>query len=194
MEKVFQPNSSVPKISVLIILGLLLGEVYFWQIKPTSLSSQNLPQPIASTSAQPTSCQVLNSLPDKNCTPGSIDLKVAQANIDQTICVSGYTKTVRPPVSYTASLKLKLMKLYQDLDSPQNYELDHLIPLELGGNPTDPKNLWPQAYAPTPAAHEKDKVENYLHDQVCAKQLSLIQAQQEIATNWLAVYQALPQH
>lgn len=65
-----------------------------------------------------------------------------------------------------------------------DYEFDHLISLELGGNPTDPRNLWPESYQTTPNARDKDKVENALHTAVCSGQLTLDQAQRIISTNW----------
>jgi hypothetical protein len=65
-----------------------------------------------------------------------------------------------------------------------------LISLELGGS-NDIANLWPEAASPTPGFHQKDQVENYLHDQVCAGKISLSEAQEEIATNWLTVYQQM---
>jgi hypothetical protein len=71
------------------------------------------------------------------------------------------------------------------------YEVDHLVSLELGGS-NDISNLWPEAASPKPGFHEKDKVENYLHAQVCAGAVSLQQAQVEIATNWLTVYNSMP--
>jgi hypothetical protein len=70
------------------------------------------------------------------------------------------------------------------------YEVDHLVSLELGGS-NDIANLWPEAASPKPGFHEKDKVENYLHDQVCSGAIPLKQAQIEIATNWLAAYQRM---
>ena len=75
--------------------------------------------------------------------------------------------------------------------SPGQYEVDHLIPLELGGS-NDIANLWPEAASPKPGFHEKDQVENYLHDQVCSGAMSLQDAQTQIATNWLAVYHRMP--
>jgi len=57
--------------------------------------------------------------------------------------------------------------------STSNYEEDHLIPLEVGGNPTDPNNLWPEPYAEPNGARDKDKVENFLHDEVCSGQMTL---------------------
>ena len=113
---------------------------------------------------------------------------MTQANVQQTICVSGYTKTIRPPVSYTDPLKAELMRSYRLSGPASAYELDHFIPLELGGNPVSRSNLWPQAYAPVPGAHEKDKVENYLRGQVCGGQLSLAEAQRQIASDWVSVW------
>ncbi len=71
------------------------------------------------------------------------------------------------------------------------YEVDHLVSLELGGS-NDIANLWPEAANPRPGFHEKDQVENYLHDQVCSGAVPLDQAQYQIATNWLQVYNTMP--
>jgi len=71
--------------------------------------------------------------------------------------------------------------------SSGQYEVDHLIPLELGGS-NSIANLWPEPAEPRPGFHEKDKVENKLHDQICSGAISLATAQSEIAHNWLAVY------
>ncbi|MDE2185122.1 MAG: HNH endonuclease, partial [Alphaproteobacteria bacterium] len=70
------------------------------------------------------------------------------------------------------------------------YEVDHLIPLELGGA-NDIANLFPEAAKPTPGFHEKDLVENYLHQKVCDGEVALAYAQQQIATNWLVVWRSL---
>jgi hypothetical protein len=71
------------------------------------------------------------------------------------------------------------------------YEVDHLIPLSIGGS-NDIANLWPEAAEPRPGFHEKDKVENYLHRGVCSGRMALQEAQREISGNWLAVYEKLP--
>ena len=75
--------------------------------------------------------------------------------------------------------------------APGQYEVDHFIPLELGGS-NDITNLFPEAAEPKPGFHEKDKVENYLHDQVCNGSISVLDAQYKIANDWFAVYQTLP--
>jgi hypothetical protein len=69
----------------------------------------------------------------------------------------------------------------------RDYEEDHLIPLEPGGDATDPRNLWPEPYE-SPDAREKDVVENLLHPQVCSGLISLADAQNKIATDWYKVY------
>lgn len=143
----------------------------------------------SSTQSVPTNCKSVNGLPDSKCTPGAIDPKVTQSNIKDTICKSGYTKTVRPSVSYTEPLKIKLMKAYGIKGSLKDYELDHLIPLEIGGNPTDVKNLWPEPWHGNSTASMKDGLENYLHKQVCSGKMDLKTAQNEIATNWIKYWE-----
>jgi hypothetical protein len=139
----------------------------------------------------PVHCSASGALPDRTCTPGTINSSVAQSNIQKTICVTGYTAMIRPPVSYTNPLKVELMRSYGLTGPASAYELDHLISLELGGNPTSPANLWPEAYLPSPGAHEKDKVENYLRSQVCGGQMTLADAQRQIASDWLSVWNSI---
>jgi hypothetical protein len=107
-------------------------------------------------------------------TPGVLNPDVTQATIHATICVRGWTKTIRPPTSYTNELKLKQMREYGVGGSKSDYQEDHLISLELGGHPTDPRNLWPEPY---PRASEVDAIENDLNDKVCSGELSLEEAQ-----------------
>lgn len=125
-------------------------------------------------------------LPNPTLTPGVTNPSVTQANIKSTICVSGWTATIRPTSSYTTSLKKQQIIKYKYFDTKTaSYEEDHLISLELGGSPTDPNNLWPEAY---PAAHLKDATENLLKEEVCNGTITLAKAQQEISQNWYAVY------
>jgi hypothetical protein len=130
-------------------------------------------------------CHSVNGLPDPACTPGVADPRVTQDNLHSTICVSGYTSTVRPPSSYTDGLKRQQIKAYGYNDTKlADYEEDHLVPLELGGSPTDPKNLWPEPRTGNFPASKKDGVENSLHAKVCAGLVTLAAAQAAIATNW----------
>ena len=131
--------------------------------------------------------------PIASLTPGAINPEVTEANIDETICNPRWsTSSERPPEEYTYRLKREqIIEYHVDDTKTHDYEEDHLIPLELGGSPTDPKNLWPEAYAtsiPDGGAKTKDKVENYLHDQVCAGAISLGDAQQQITSDWYRVY------
>jgi hypothetical protein len=71
-----------------------------------------------------------------------------------------------------------------------SFEVDHLIPLELGGDNTI-ANLWPEAAEPVPGFHEKDRVENYLHRQVCSGAMGLADAQRDIARDWLKVWKRI---
>ena len=131
-------------------------------------------------------------MPDPVKTPGAINPAVTQANIQKTICVSGYTSAIRPPSSYTTALKIKQLQqgyaVNGDFDT-SHYEEDHLISLELGGHPTDPKNLWPEPYNDTLGARIKDRLENKLHDLVCDGAIKLRTAQQAISVNWEDAYQ-----
>lgn len=117
--------------------------------------------------------------------PGAVNPNVTQANIKSTICVSGWTKTIRPKVAYTNKLKLQQMRSLGLPGSPRDYEEDHLISLEIGGNPTNPKNLWPEPWNGPHGAHKKDACENKLHKMVCSGQISLKAAQYYISHDWI---------
>jgi hypothetical protein len=105
---------------------------------------------------------------------------VTQADIQSTICVSGYTHTVRPPESQTERFKFSQAYPAYGLAAGRQSELDHLVPLELGGA-NDAANLWPEAGSvPNP----KDAVEGALNRAVCDGRISLSRAQRAIARNW----------
>jgi len=84
-------------------------------------------------------------LPDLACTPGATNPVVTPATISTTICKSGWTATVRPPSNYTSPLERAQIVRYRyaDIDAT-HHEEDHLVPLEVGGAPRDPLNLWPE--------------------------------------------------
>jgi hypothetical protein len=97
---------------------------------------------------------------------------------------------VRPPSSYTTALKRAQIAQYGYADTwLADYEEDHLIPLELGGDGYAAGNLWPEPYAGSAGARAKDRLENALHRLVCDGQLGLRAAQQAIASNWYTAYQ-----
>ncbi|MGP0053424.1 MAG: hypothetical protein ACLPZR_31925, partial [Solirubrobacteraceae bacterium] len=136
----------------------------------------------------PGSCHAIGSglysRPDPACTPGALDPAVTQATIDRTICVEGWTDTVRPPESITEPEKSASMSAYGDSGSPAGYEYDHFVPLELGGATNDPRNLWPE---PGASPNPKDAVEDELRSKVCDGQISLAAAQRDIVKNWVAL-------
>jgi len=180
----------------ILLFALLVAGCEGAQVEPSSS-----PTPVAATStvsASATSsaspsptpavfagiCVSIDGLPDRNCTPGVVDPAVTQANLKTTICRAGYTATVRPPVDYTDGLKKWQIGLYGEPGTAAEYEEDHLIPLELGGSPRDPKNLWPEPRNIYHGASEKDVVENGLNALVCDGQMTLADAQSRIAANW----------
>jgi hypothetical protein len=149
----------------------------------------------ATDAATPASSVLLTGLANRTLTPGRTNPAVTQATIRQTICVVGWTATIRPPSSYTTSLKRQQLVAYGFVDlSTGHYEEDHLIPLELGGAPRDPRNLWPEPYHVKIAgrtdlgAYAKDRLENYLKREVCAGRVTLLRAQYEFRANWVAYW------
>jgi hypothetical protein len=134
------------------------------------------------------SCHARGVFPDPRCTPGAINPAVTQADIGSTICRPGWSESVRPPESYTEPLKYRLMASYGDTYPAYDYELDHLVSLELGGAATDPRNLWPEFGA---SPNPKDHVEDAAHEAVCDHRMSLATAQHEIATNWVVLGEQL---
>jgi hypothetical protein len=125
----------------------------------------------------------LYATPDASCTPGALNPVVTQATIDHTICVSGWTETVRPSERITDEEKIASMAAYGDSSSTSSYEYDHLVSLELGGALNDARNLWPE---PGASPNPKDTVEDELHRMVCDGQMRLARAQHIIATGWVS--------
>lgn len=169
--------NSKPAVAAVIVLALLVAV-------PTGVS--------ASAAAG-----VLHTgLPNRTLTPGALNPAVTQATIHRTICVSGWTATVRPPSSYTTRLKRTQLVTYGYRDRLlADYEEDHLVSLELGGSPGSPKNLWPEPHHVRVGGLDlgsiaKDGFENYLRRQVCAGRLTLARARAEVERNWVAYWKA----
>jgi hypothetical protein len=122
------------------------------------------------------------ALPNARLTPGATFAGVTAAQV----CTSGWSTRHR---HVTAAQYHEVYGEY-GIRYPEPYgtfELDHLIPLELGGDNAN-ANLWPEPASPTPGFHQKDDLENTLHDLVCAGSLGLAAAQHDIASNWYAAY------
>lgn len=115
----------------------------------------------------------------------TINPQVTQANIRRTICVHGWTKTIRPPVSYTNGIKHNLMQQQHiEWTREHEFELDHQIPLQLGGHPRDPHNLRLQPWKGPDGATAKDIVETRMKRLVCVGRVSLQRARDCMAKNW----------
>jgi hypothetical protein len=193
-------KTSLIRIALIAIFSISAAGCADLQAIVSSTASTDIPGDTATTAAttaavagvppwgvrsKTSGCHVPGPLPDPACTPGDIFPDVTK---DQ-VCTSGYSSSVR---NVPASEKDAVYAEYGITHhSTGQYEVDHYVSLELGGS-NDISNLFPEAAAPTPGFHEKDKVENYLHDQMCSSNLTLAEAQRQIATNWLAVYQQMP--
>ncbi len=151
----------------------------------TSPSGSNSNAAHFGTQTKTSGCVAHGGLQDSACTPGAIISSATKAQI----CQSGYSKSVR---NVPTSEKDQVYAEYGITHhATGEYEVDHLVSLELGGS-NDIANLWPEAASPKPGFHEKDKVENYLHAQVCSGAITLKAAQNQIATNWLPIYNQMP--
>ena len=118
--------------------------------------------------------------PNPTLTPGDTVPGVSASQV----CTPGYSTSVR---SVSSAEKAEVYRRYGIPNVTGRDEVDHFISLEIGGS-NNVTNLWPEPYAPVPGAHQKDKVENYLHAQVCTGAMTLPQAQQTIRSDWYAVY------
>lgn len=97
------------------------------------------------------------------------------------VCTPGWSREHR---HVTEGMRDKVYAEYGRTPGPGCCEVDHLIPLELGGS-NDLKNLWSQPNDPRPVDAEKDGLENELHRLVCAGKMPLADAQKCIASNWV---------
>lgn len=135
-------------------------------------------------------------LPDPACTPGALNPAVTPETLEQTICRSGYTDEIRPSTSITGKEKELNAASYNYTGDLHDAEYDHLISLQLGGDPNDPRNLWVEPPSPghTPGTgvnNDKDKVETKIKTAICDGLIDLRQAQSAIATNWTTALSVL---
>ena len=150
----------------------------------TLACADTIPQSVidAATSPRQFSTEMLN--PD-----------ISQANIQETICRKGFTKTIRPATVYTNGVKFKLMRETgipeEDADK---YELDHIVPLALGGHPRKLANLMLQPYEGKLGARQKDRLELKLQHMVCSGELDLAIAQRQIGSDWVSAYTKYIRH
>jgi hypothetical protein len=143
--------------------------------------------------------------PKARVTTGAIDPRVTQETIQKTICTSEYTDIVGLSIAYADPIKARLLASGHLPGTTQNYQLDHLVPLNLGGSPTSGRNLWMQPYGDAAhplkdtdkwpddgsvlaGARHKDNVEALLNKDVCDGKLTLKESQEQIRTDWFALY------
>lgn len=159
---------------------------------PPSLPVSTASVSIVQLQPAPGSCHARGfgpfSSPDPGCTPGAITTAVTAANVQWTICRRGYTASVRPRESVSEPEKRASLAAYGDAGPLHDYEYDHLVPLELGGAPNDPRNLWPESGA---SPNPKDELEERLRSMVCDGERPLAAAQREIAADWVGAYHRL---
>ena len=129
-------------------------------------------------------CQIHASLPDHGCTPGARFTTVSTA----TICTAGYSRSVRR-VSYEERSAVYAEYGIRRHFTGHDGEVDHLVALELGGS-NDESNLWPETAAGAYGSHQKDRLENELHHEVCAGSLALERAQRLISGDWVKAYRS----
>jgi hypothetical protein len=136
--------------------------------------------------------------PDPTLTPGALNPDVTQANIGSTVCMQGWTATIRPSAEYTHDLKIRQIAEYGYSDTRlSSYEEDHLVPLSIGGAPSDPRNLWPEPITISlddgrpVGADVKDALEDTLVGRVCSGAMSLADAQ-VASLHWVHYVYGIP--
>jgi len=122
-------------------------------------------------------CRAQVYVPNHDRTPGAINAAVTQENIQETVCVEGWTQTIQPPAKYVDRLKAKQIKALHLKGKPRDYIEDHLVPLCLGGDPRDPHNLWPQRTTGDWNAKVKDQLEAAVCRAVCSADRTLKEGQ-----------------
>jgi hypothetical protein len=159
--------------------------------QPAPVSSPAAPVPAPSAAVPPfrSAAEDPKDGPCIKTTHGCLALNpdVDEDTIDRTICKSEYTKSVRPATSYTNGVKKRLMReAGTDVARIGDYELDHIVPLELGGHPRKLSNLMLQPWEGEHGARAKDTLETRLRSLVCHGELDLTDAQVCIAQDWEA--------
>jgi hypothetical protein len=118
-----------------------------------------------------------SAYPNPTLTPGAVLTTNAS-----TICAPGYASGVRDVSTATKE------QVYAEYgvsypQSPGAYEVDHFIPLEIGGS-NDVKNLWLEPATPTPGFHQKDQFEDFEHGQVGDGTIAAAEAQRRMVSDW----------
>jgi hypothetical protein len=170
----------------LVTAGLVILAILAALAAGGVIAGASSPGPSAPLSpvARHSGCHIHGSLPDRACTPGARFTTVTTARV----CTSGYSRSVRH-VSYSEKSSVYAAYGMGRHFNGHNGEVDHLVPLELGGS-NDQSNLWPETASGTYGSHQKDRLENELHYRLCGGQLALRRAQQLIAGDWVKAYRS----
>ncbi len=129
-------------------------------------------------------CHLHGSLPDHACTPGARFTTVTTSMV----CTPGYSRRVRHVTYAERSAVYAEYGMHRHFNG-RNGEVDHFVPLELGGS-NDLANLWPESATGGYGSGQKDRLENELHDEVCDGNLPLRRAERLIAADWVKVYRS----
>ncbi|MBI4268264.1 hypothetical protein HY627_00325 [Candidatus Uhrbacteria bacterium] len=181
------------RLSRLLLIGAVTGIFALIYVQsnalktPINVSLHELADPlfIPSEPTKTFGCVSYDGYPDFSCTPGAI---FTHATIKE-ICTSGYARSKR---SVTSGMKRDIKAAYGIGGAlSAEYHIDHLISLQLGGS-NDPANLWPLAVEGDRGKKQKDIVENFLHDKLCAGDITLKETQSLISHRWADVYTLLP--
>ena len=127
--------------------------------------------------------------PDPKLAPGKVSTRVKQGNISETICNPRWIAKAKPTAKSSEALMKKQLKAwgYDDRDVT-HYVEDHVIPVEVGGHPTDAKNQWPQSVGDKWNAATKDKLEEYVNREVCSGRMTLKEGQSVFQKGWVDVF------
>ena len=120
--------------------------------------------------------------------PGAIDPAITQANLDSTICDPAFLTRAALAPSWKAEMRRRMVDQTYRGQDPALFELDQLVPIKLGGARMTAQNLWLQPWSGPTGAWNKNRIEDELHRQVCARQIPLNTAQQLIARDWKQVF------
>ena len=131
-----------------------------------------------------------------SCAPGELDpdiMALDEALQINALCKKGGTQAARCKLSTPEREALFLAYSLSWPPPPKfangesAYEVDHKIQEALGGAQTM-RNLWPQMAEPRPGYQEKDRLEDYLHREVCAGRMTLSAARSTLLSDWKAAY------
>ncbi len=130
-------------------------------------------------------------MPDPSRTPGATNPAVSQGNIQSTICVPGWSASVRPPQHDSFILKVRQMRAWGITGKPSLYEGDHDIPISAGGDPVSPLNRWVESWKGKCGAHAKDRLELLVHRRICSGRMTLAEGQAVFTGNWVEGFNRL---